>query len=154
MSPSFVDVLLVEDNPEDAELTIWELKRHRLANRIVHANGGEEALDFLHSAGMGEKRRDPGRLPWIILLDIQMPRTDGMEVLRRIKSDLHISDIPVVILTSSNDHPDIQKFFDLGAMSYIVKPLRFERFSQAIRNLGFYWLLLDRPPHVKENHLL
>jgi CheY-like chemotaxis protein len=138
------DVLLVEDSPEDAELTIWELKRHRLANKLILVKDGEEALEFLYSERKMEDGRTSRSLPKIILLDIHMPKVDGMEVLRKVREDGKMRNIPVVILTVSNEHPDIQKCFDLGAKSYIVKPLSFEKFSEAIRGLGFSWVLLDQ----------
>lgn len=154
MTSDTVDVLLVEDSPEDAELTIRELKRHRLANSLVQVKDGEEAIAFLYSRRIMKGDGISGGLPKVILLDIHMPRVDGMEVLHRLKSDEGMSHIPVVILTSSNQHPDIQKCYDLGAKSYIVKPLSFEKFSEAILGLGFYWLLLDQLPNQKQNHFL
>jgi two-component system response regulator len=146
MNPNTVDVLLVEDSVDDAELTIWELKRHHMSNNLVHVQDGEEALEFLFAIGKYAGRRDNYILPKIILLDIQMPKVNGMEVLKNIKADERTRAIPVIILTSSNQHPDIRRCYDLGANSYIVKPLNFERFSEAIRNLGFYWLLLNHAP--------
>jgi two-component system response regulator len=146
MNHHSVDVLLVEDSVDDAELTIWELKRHHLSNNLVHVMDGEEALEFLFATGKYADRRDNYSLPKIILLDIQMPKVNGMEVLRNIKSDERTRAIPVIILTSSSQHPDIRACYDLGANSYIVKPLNFERFSESIRNLGYYWLLLNQAP--------
>ncbi len=146
MNPNPVDVLLVEDNPDDAELAIRELKRNHLANNLVHVKDGEEALEFLFSTGRFEKAGDPISPPKVILLDIHIPRVNGFEVLQKIKSDDRTKTTPVVILTTSNEHPDIHKWYDLGASSYIVKPLNFERFMGAIRNLGFSWLLLNQPP--------
>jgi two-component system response regulator len=146
MNSHSVDVLLVEDNPEDAELTIWELKRHHMSNNLVHVRDGEEALEFLFAIGKYAAARDNYSLPKIILLDIQMPKVNGMEVLKKIKSDERTRVIPVIILTSSNQHPDIRACYDLGANSYIVKPLNFERFSESIRNLGYHWLLLNQVP--------
>jgi two-component system, response regulator len=146
MNPNSVDVLLVEDNLDDAEGTIRELKRHHLANNLVHVKDGKEALEFLFSTGRFEKAGDPVSPPKVILLDIHMPKVNSFEVLRKIKSDKRTKTTPVVILTSSNEHPDIHKCYKLGANSYIVKPLNFERFMEAIRNLGFCWLLLNQPP--------
>jgi two-component system response regulator len=146
MKPNTVDVLLVEDDPADAELAIRELKKHRLSNRVVHLKDGGEALEFLGCDRPHKRKQESVNLPRIILLDIHMPKVNGLEVLQRIKSDESIKKIPVVILTSSNQHPDIQKAYDLGANSYIVKPLNFDNFFEAIRGLGFYWLLLDSPP--------
>jgi len=144
MQLNSLDVLLVEDNPEDAELAIRELKRHHLANNLIRMKDGEEALEFLYSFRVVKRGQTSRRLPKIILLDIHMPKVDGMEVLRKMKADGQIGNIPVVILTASNQHPDIQKCFDLGAKSYIVKPLSFEKFSEAIRGFGFSWVLLDQ----------
>jgi CheY-like chemotaxis protein len=146
MNPNAVDVLLVEDDLDDAELTIWELKRHHMSNNLAHVKDGEEALEFLFATGKYADARNNYSLPKIILLDIQMPKIDGMEVLKNIKSDERTRAIPVIILTSSNQHPDIRTCYDLGATSYIVKPLSFERFSESIRNLGYYWLLLNQSP--------
>jgi two-component system response regulator len=146
MNPTAVDVLLVDDNLDDAELTIWELKRHHMSNNLVHVRDGEEALELLFATGKYANERDNHSLPKIILLDLHMPKVNGMEVLKNIKSDERTREIPVVILTSSNQHPDIRTCFDLGANSYIVKPLNFERFSESIRNLGYYWLLLNQAP--------
>jgi len=146
MNPHSVDVLLVEDSIDDAELIIWQLKRHHMYNNLVHLKDGEEALEFLFAIGKFDNARNTHSLPKIILLDIQMPKVNGMEVLKDIKSDERTRAIPVIILTSSNQHPDIRACYDLGANSYIVKPLNFERFSESIRNLGYYWLLLNQAP--------
>lgn len=145
--PHSVEILLVEDNMDDAELTIRELRRHNMANNLYHVEDGEQALDFIFGTG---KYRDSGRdlnvTPKVILLDIQMPKVNGIEVLQRLKSEASTQHIPVVILTSSKEHPDIKRCYDLGANSYIVKPVNFDGFSQAIKNLGYYWLLLNQPP--------
>jgi two-component system, response regulator len=146
MSPNSVEVLLVEDNIADAELAIRELKKHNMANNLVHVKDGEEALNFVFATGKFAGMRDASRPPKVILLDIQMPRVNGIEVLERIKADERTKTIPVVILTSSKEDPDIQRCYLLGANSYIVKPVNFEGFAQAIKNLGFYWLLLNQPP--------
>jgi len=146
MNRNAVDVLLVEDNLDDAELTIWELKRHHMSNNLAHVKDGEEALDFLFATGKYAGAGNNHSLPKIILLDIQMPKIDGKEVLKNIKSDERTRTIPVIILTSSNQHPDIRTCYEMGATSYIVKPLSFERFSESIRNLGYYWLLLNQAP--------
>lgn len=146
MNPNLVDVLLVEDNPFDAELTIRELKRHHLVNNFVHVKDGEEALDFLFATGKFAGDPAHAHLPKVILLDIQMPKVNGLEVLKKLRSDERTKKTPVVILTSSNQHPDIHTCYKLGANSYIVKPLSFERFAEAIRNLGFHWLLLNQIP--------
>jgi two-component system response regulator len=146
MNPNSVEILLVEDNITDAELTIRELKKHNMANNLVHVKNGEEALDFVFATGKFASTREIQYTPKVILLDIQMPKVNGMEVLQKIKSDPRTRAIPVVILTSSKESPDIQKSYDLGANSYIVKPVNFEGFAQAIKNLGFYWLLINQPP--------
>ncbi|HEY6900032.1 MAG TPA: response regulator [Puia sp.] len=142
-----VDVLLVEDNMSDAELTIREFRKNRLANNLVHVKDGEEALEFLFAEGKYAGLRDSSYPPKVVLLDIQMPKVNGIEVLKRMKADDRTKSTPVVILTSSKEDPDIQQCYTLGVNSYIVKPVNFERFADAIRNLGFYWLLLNQPPH-------
>ena len=145
MNYNAVDVLLVEDNINDAELTIRELKKHDMANSLYHVKDGEEALDFIFAEGKYKDVRDRLYPPKLILLDIQMPKINGMEVLKKIKSDEQMRSTPVVILTSSKEDPDIQKSYFLGANSYIVKPVDFKGFTEAIKNLGFYWLLLNQP---------
>ncbi|HKB44317.1 MAG TPA: response regulator [Chitinophagaceae bacterium] len=146
MDPNSVEVLLVEDNVADAELTIRELKKHNMANNLVHLKNGEEALDFIFATGKYTGKRDLQYSPKIILLDIQMPKVNGIEVLQKIKTDPRTRAIPVVVLTSSKESPDVQKCYGLGANSYIVKPVNFESFAQAIKNLGFYWLLMNESP--------
>lgn len=146
MDLNFVEILLVEDNITDAELTIRELKKHKAANNLFHAKNGEEALDFIFAAGEFSGKRDIWNSPRVVLLDIQMPKVNGIEVLQKMKADPHTKLIPVVILTSSNQNPDIHKCYELGANSYIVKPVNFDGFAQAIKNLGFYWLLLNQQP--------
>jgi len=146
MDPNSVDILLVEDNIDDAELTIRELNKHHMANNLFHVSDGEEALDFIFATGKFNGKRDVLKRPKLILLDIQMPKVNGIEVLEKIKEGSLSRLTPVVILTSSKEDPDIKKCYSLGANSYIVKPVNFERFSEAIRNLGFYWLLLNQPP--------
>jgi two-component system, response regulator len=147
MNGNSVEVLLVEDNISDAELTIRELKKHHMANNLVHVKDGEEALDFIFGKGQYAGQRDTLHQPKLILLDIQMPKVNGLEVLQQVKSDPLTRAIPVVILTSSKENPDVKKCYELGANSYIVKPVNFESFAEAIRNLGFYWLLLNQPPY-------
>lgn len=145
MNPNVVDILLVEDNLNDAELTIRELKKHNMANNLVHVTDGEEALEFIFGTGK-YAGRPIDKQPKLVLLDIQMPKVNGIEVLEKIKSDPLTKMIPVVILTSSKEDPDVQKCYAIGANSYIVKPVNFEGFADAIKNLGFYWLLLNQPP--------
>lgn len=146
MNPNSVEVLLVEDNMTDAELTIRELKKHNLANNLIHVKNGEEALEFIFGTGKYAGERDISFPPKLVLLDIQMPKVNGIEVLQQIKSDERTRTMPVVILTSSKEDPDIKKCYELGANSYIVKPVNFEGFAQAIQKLGMYWLLLNQPP--------
>ncbi len=146
MDPNSVEILLVEDNPADAELAIRELKKHNMANNLFHVRNGEEALDFIFATGKYADTRNMLYTPKVILLDIQMPKVNGIEVLSTLKSDSRTRQTPVVILTSSKENPDIQKCYELGANSYIVKPVNFEGFAEAIRNLGFYWLLLNQTP--------
>lgn len=141
-----VDLLLVEDNSYDAELAIRELKKHRIANNLMHLKDGEQALEFLFGTGKFEGVRNALHQPKLVLLDIQMPKVNGIQVLEIIRSDERTKATPVVILTSSKEDPDIQRCYALGVNSYIVKPVNFEGFSEAIRNLGFYWLLLNQPP--------
>ena len=146
MNLNSVDLLFVEDNINDAELAIRELKKHHLANNLFHVNNGEEALDFIFATGLFANTRSSDNPPKLILLDIKMPKVNGIEVLQKIKSDERTKTIPVVILTSSKEDPDIKACYKLGANSYIVKPVNFEGFAGAIKNLGFYWLLLNQPP--------
>jgi len=153
MNWNAIDVLLIEDNPDDAELTIRELKKHHLANNLFHVQDGEEALDFIFASGKYADTRNILKPPKVVLMDIQMPKVNGIEVLRRMKSDERTRFTPVVILTSSNQDPDIHTCYGLGANSYIVKPVDFDRFSKVIRDLGFYWLILNQPDTDEENGL-
>ncbi len=146
MDTHLIDLLLVEDNFNDAELTIRELKKQNLANNLFHVKDGEEALEFIFGTGRYTGRMMLENTPKLILLDIQMPKVNGIEVLKIIKEDERTKRIPVVILTSSKEDPDIQKCYNLGANSYIVKPVNFESFAESIKNMGFYWLLLNQPP--------
>jgi CheY-like chemotaxis protein len=140
-----VEILLVEDNPSDVELALHALAKHHLANRIQVVRDGAEALEFVFSEGAyAERAGEHG--PKVILLDLKLPKVDGLEVLRRIKSDERTRTIPVVVLTSSREEPDIAESYRLGVNSYIVKPVNFEQFTEAVRQLGLYWLLLNQPP--------
>jgi two-component system response regulator len=139
-----VEVLLVEDNPRDAELTIRALKRHNLANQLHHVVDGAEALDFLFRRGKYEGRRQDGS-PRVILLDLKLPKMNGLDVLRLMKDDPHLRTIPVVIVTSSAEDPDMEAAYRLGANSYVVKPVEFDAFMEAMSKLGVYWLLLNHP---------
>ena len=142
-----VEILLVEDNMSDAELTIRALARANLANNLVHLIDGAEAIDFLFARGRYADR-SLSRLPKLILLDIKMPKVDGIEVLRQVKSDEKTKLIPIVIMTSSKEEQDIIASYDLGVNSYVVKPLDFEGFAKAVGNLGLYWLLLNEIPSI------
>ena len=142
---SEVEILLVEDNMNDAELTIRALRKNKLANSLVHLKDGASAIEFLF--GTGEfQGRNINNLPKVILLDLKMPKVDGIEVLRRIKSNDITKKIPVVILTSSKESPDVEKAYSLGANSYIVKPVEFDGFMKGIADIGFYWMLLNQNP--------
>lgn len=139
-----VDVLLVEDNPQDAELTIRALKKHNIANRLIVVEDGAEALDFIFCRGK-YATREPRPSPKVVLLDLKLPRVSGLEVLRALKQDEKTRSIPVVILTSSREDPDIRTAYDLGANSYVVKPVDFDAFAGAVSSLGLYWLLVNQP---------
>ena len=140
MNHSPVEILLVEDNPNDVELALHALKKNNLTNRIEVVRDGEEALDFIFGNGSDSNR------PKVILLDLKLPKVDGLEVLKRLKSDPQTRSIPVVMLTSSAEERDIVKSYQLGVNSYIVKPVDFEQFTEAVRHLGLYWLLMNQPP--------
>ena len=140
-----VDILLVEDNPQDAELTIRALKKHNLANRLITVEDGAEALDFVFGRGK-YAGRDTGHPPKVVLLDLKLPKVSGLEVLRALKQDERTRPIPVVVVTSSREDPDIKTAYALGANSYVVKPVDFDAFAEAVCNLGLYWLLVNQPP--------
>jgi two-component system response regulator len=131
-----VDILLVEDNPNDVQLTLHALNRYRLTNRVRVVRDGAEALDFLHASG--------AEGPKVVFLDLKLPRVNGIEVLRAIRGDARTRTMPVVVLTSSREERDIAGLYELGANSYIVKPVDFEQFTEAIRQLGMYWVLLNQ----------
>lgn len=140
-----VEILLVEDNLNDAELAIRALKKNNLVNRLIHLKDGSEALDFIFAEG-AYGGRDMDNLPKVVLLDLKMPKINGIEVLQRLKSDNRTKKIPVVILTSSNEDPDIKVCYELGANSYVVKPVQFDGFAKAVNELGMYWMLINQPP--------
>lgn len=138
-----VEILLVEDNVNDAELTIRALRKNNLANRLVHVNDGAEALDFIFCKGVYHDRNTNSQ-PKLILLDLKMPKIDGLEVLKIIKSDPETKNIPVVVLTSSKEEKDLLESYKLGANSYIQKPVEFQKFITAVVEIGFYWVLLNQ----------
>lgn len=140
-----VEILLVEDNPNDAELAMRALTKHNLANRVFVVSDGEEALDFVFARGAFSARKVEAG-PRLILLDLKLPKVDGLEVLRAIKGDLRTRVIPVVVLTTSTEERDIIESYRLGVNSYILKPVAFDKFVDAVHSLGLYWLLLNHPP--------
>jgi two-component system response regulator len=142
---SEVEILLVEDNPSDVELTLRALKKHNLANKVHVVTDGAEALEYIFATGR-YAGRDISYNPNVILLDLKLPKLDGLEVLRRIKSDERTKIIPVVVLTSSNEERDLVESYKLGVNSYITKPVAFEKFFKVVSELGLYWLLLNVPP--------
>ena len=141
-----VDILLVEDNPRDAELTLRALKKRNLANRVFVVEDGEEALDFIFCRGR-YAQREAGHSPKVILLDLKLPKINGLEVLRAIRADERTRMIPVVMVTSSGEDPDIRAAYGLGANSYVVKPVEFDAFQEAMSRLGFYWLVVNQVTH-------
>lgn len=142
-------LLLVEDNPDDEALTLRALKKHNLANQIIVAHDGQEALDFLF--GNGEfSGRDTSDLPQVVLLDLKLPKVDGLEVLEAMRNHRQTRNMPVVVLTSSNEEQDIIRSYDLGANSYVRKPVDFEQFIEAARQLGLYWLVLNEVPYGRD----
>lgn len=140
-----IEVLLVEDNPHDAEMTLGALRKHNLANRVHHVKDGAEALAFVFATGSYSSRKVECS-PKVVLLDLKLPKVDGLEVLRKMKSDARTQMTPVVVLTSSNEERDVFDSYRLGVNSYIVKPVDFEKFAESMRQLGLYWLLVNRPP--------
>jgi two-component system, response regulator len=145
MTDNIVEILLVEDNPNDVELALHALKKNHLTNNIHVVRDGAEALEFIFHTGNYQHRVDQDH-PKVVLLDLKLPKVDGLEVLRRIKGNEKTSTIPVVMMTSSREERDIVDSYRLGVNSYIVKPVDFEQFTYAVRQLGLYWLLLNQPP--------
>ena len=145
-----VEILLVEDNPTDAELTIRALKKSNLANKLVWLKDGAEALDFLFANGAYSKLQ-VANCPKVIMLDLRLPKVDGMEVLRRVKYDERTKAIPVVVLTSSKENKDVAECYQLGVNSYISKPVEFDDFAKTVAELGLYWLLVNRPPSITKS---
>lgn len=150
MSANPIEILLVEDNPNDEELTLYALKKVNITNYIQVVRDGTEALEYLFCTGSYANRQvnDP---PKLVLLDLKLPKVDGLEVLKRIKSDERTRTIPVVVLTSSQEESDIVESYQLGVNSYIVKPVDFEQFVEAVRQLGLYWALLNKAPSRKSS---
>ncbi|MBI4796792.1 MAG: response regulator [Deltaproteobacteria bacterium] len=140
-----VEIVLIEDNPHDAELALRALKKHGLANKVQLLQDGAEALDFMLGTDASGQRNINHR-PKVVLLDLKLPKVDGLEVLRRLKADAHTRSIPVVVMTSSQEEQDIVESYRLGVNSYIVKPVDFDKFAQSVADMGFYWLLLNKVP--------
>jgi CheY-like chemotaxis protein len=140
-----VDILLVEDSADDVELTLHALRRERLANKIFVVRDGEEALDFLFCFGKYADRSFD-RPPWLVLLDLKLPRVDGLEVLKRTKGDDRTRNIPIVVLTSSKEERDVVHSYNLGVNSYIQKPVDFDQFRETVKNVGMYWLVTNQHP--------
>jgi two-component system response regulator len=145
MTDNTIEILLVEDNPDDMDLSLRALRKARLANHIHVARDGAEALEFIFATGAYAGRNIENG-PKVILLDLKLPKVDGIEVLRQVKGDPRTRTIPVVVLTSSKEQPDVSECYKLGVNSYIVKPVNFEGFAKSVADLGMYWLLLNHPP--------
>lgn len=148
MTDNIVEILLVEDNPNDVELTLHAFRKNNFTNRIHVARDGAEALDFIFCQGEYANRH-PEDGPRIILLDLNLPKVSGLEVLRKIKGEPRTSVIPIVMLTSSREERDVLESYQLGVNSYIVKPVDFNQFTEAVRTLGLYWVLLNNPPVLR-----
>ncbi|MDD5273952.1 MAG: response regulator [Methylovulum sp.] len=140
-----VEILLVEDNPTDAELTMLALQERNLANKLAWVKDGAQALEFVFATGAYVDRKAKNG-PRVVLLDLRLPKVDGLEVLRRLKADEGTKRIPVVVLTSSKEDPDVKACYDLGVNSYISKPVDFDEFTKVVAELGLYWLLINHPP--------
>jgi CheY-like chemotaxis protein len=149
MNDIVVDILLVEDSQDDIDLALHTLRRENLANHIFVVRDGEEALDFLFCSGPYADR-NPGHMPKLILLDLKLPKVDGMEVLRRLRSDSRTKILPVVIMTSSKEEKDVANGYNLGVNSFIQKPVDFDQFRQTVKTIGLYWFLINQRP---QNHL-
>ena len=144
MTTAGIDILLVEDNPRDVEMTLRALRNHNLANKVHVVKDGAEALDFIFSRG-AYPRKDLNHVPKVVLLDLKLPKVSGLEVLRAIKGDAQARTIPVVVLTSSQEEKDMVESYQLGVNSYIVKPVDFDKFVEAVGQLGLYWLIINKP---------
>ncbi|MBI5188330.1 MAG: response regulator [Nitrospirae bacterium] len=147
MIKEFLTVLLVEDNPDDVELTLHALKKNNIANPIEVVRDGQEAIDYLFYTGKYSNSKH--RLPGVILLDLKLPKVDGIEILRRIKEDSKLKMIPVVVLTSSKEERDIVDAYNLGVNSYIRKPVDFDQFTETVRTIRYYWLLINEHPIIR-----
>jgi CheY-like chemotaxis protein len=145
MPGSEIDILLVEDNPSDLEVALRALTEHDLCNKVQVARDGEEALDFLFCRGKFAARR-PDELPRVILVDLKLPLVDGLEVLQEVRADIRTRNIPVVVLSASAHERDVAASYALGASSYIIKPVDYDHFRDAMRTIGMYWLRFNRPP--------
>jgi CheY-like chemotaxis protein len=145
MESNKVEILLVEDNPDDAELAIRALKAHNLVNKLIWLKDGVEALDFIFAQGQYADRSVED-VPKVVLLDLKLPRVNGLEVLEKVKSDKRTRMIPIVVLTSSSEERDIVTSYNLGVNSYILKPVDFDKFIDAVKEVGLYWLLLNKSP--------
>jgi two-component system, response regulator len=141
-----IEILFIEDNPHEAELTIRSLKKHNLANKLKHIDDGVEALDFIYARGIYKDRNNSQPRPRMIILDLKLPKVDGLEILKQLKTHEDTKSIPVVVLTSSKEESDMVESYRLGANSYIVKPVNFESFSKAVAELGLYWMILNQMP--------
>jgi two-component system response regulator len=137
-------ILLVEDNADDVELTVRALRENHIANQIIVARNGEEAIDYMFRKGAYAKREET--MPALVLLDLKLPKIDGFEVLRQLRSNPHTKLVPVVVLTSSKEEKDMTDSYSLGANSYVRKPIDFDQFTEAAKTLGLYWLVLNEPP--------
>jgi len=144
-NPNEIEVLLVEDNPRDAEMTLRTLRKRNLVNQVVHVKDGQEALDWLFGTGP-YAGRDPTLRPKVVLLDLKLPKVDGLEVLRAIRANERTRVIPIVVMTSSLEDRDVVESYKLGVNSYVVKPVDFDSFSAAVAELGHYWLLTNQKP--------
>jgi len=145
MTPNPVEIVLIEDNPDHVALTLRALKKNNLTNEVQVLRDGEEALGYLFPNGKATHDT-----PKVILLDLKLPKVDGVEILRRIRQDPHTKTIPVVVLTTSREDRDLRECYKLGVNSYIVKPVDFQQFTEAVQSLGMYWLLLNQAPRLRE----
>ncbi len=146
MINQLIRILLVEDNPDDVELTVHALKKNNIVNPVTVARDGQEALDYLFYKG--KHASSEHQIPHVILLDLKLPKVDGIEVLQKIKNDRKLKLVPVVVLTSSKEESDLIKSYDLGVNSYIRKPVDFDQFVETVKQIGFYWMLINEQPQV------